>query len=73
MSKQLVSNHFSPKRTDGLLPLAEQAAPAADLRHTQALDALATPVDALNCCGLANARFAKSASRIANTQNRIAP
>ncbi|TPN35268.1 hypothetical protein [Mesorhizobium sp. B1-1-6] len=71
MSKQLVSNHFSPKRTDDL-PLAEQAAPAAVSRRLHVLNALATPVDALNCCGLANARFAKSACRIANAQNRIA-
>lgn len=71
MSKQLVFNHFSPKRTDDL-PLAEQAAPAADLRRPHALDALAAPAGALNCCGLANARFAKAASPIASAQNRIA-
>ncbi|TGS81705.1 hypothetical protein [Mesorhizobium sp. M8A.F.Ca.ET.181.01.1.1] len=71
MSKQLVSNHFSPKRTDGL-PMVEPAAPAAHLRRPHALDALAAPADALNCCGLANARYAKSASRIADAHNRIA-
>ena len=71
MSNQLVFNHYSPKRTDDV-PLAEQAASAAVSRRLHALNALAAPAGALNCCGLANARFAKSVSRTASVQNRIA-